>query len=129
MDLCFKCIEDFEPANVATQIAPLNTLLKARQQLASLLIAMDGKDEAEELLAKLLHFPDLLHSIVVSHELSAERLMIEGYRLSTLLEEAFEPRTDQAQQAVERAVRPLAEQALVYAHILSGRMSPNRLGP
>jgi type VI secretion system protein ImpC len=44
--------------------------------------------------------------------------MIEGYRLSTLLEEAFEPRTDQAQQAVERAVRPLAEQALCHAHLV-----------
>jgi type VI secretion system protein ImpB len=54
VDLSFERIEDFEPGNIAAQIAPLNTLLEARQQLASLLVAMDGKDGTEELLANLL---------------------------------------------------------------------------
>ena len=55
VDLCFERLEDFEPANIVTQIAPLHTRLEARQQLASLLVAMDGKDGTEELLAQLLY--------------------------------------------------------------------------
>jgi type VI secretion system protein ImpB len=54
VELNFKHIDDFEPARVAQQIAPLKELLEMRQELTQLLSRMEGNDKLEQLLADVL---------------------------------------------------------------------------
>jgi type VI secretion system protein ImpB len=54
VELNFKNIDDFEPAQVAQQIGPLRELLEMRQRLNQLLTKMEGNDKLEELLAQVL---------------------------------------------------------------------------
>jgi type VI secretion system protein ImpB len=63
VDITFESMDDFSPAAVARKVEPLRKLLEARQQLSSLLSYMDGKDGAEQLLAKMLSDPDLMKSL------------------------------------------------------------------
>lgn len=63
VDLTFKSIEDFSPGQVAKSIPALSKLLEARQQLNDLLLYMDGKDGAQDLLDKLLKDPALLQAM------------------------------------------------------------------
>ena len=53
----------FLPDAVARKVEPLNKLLEARTQLSNLLTYMDGKNGAEELIAKILQDPTLLKSL------------------------------------------------------------------
>jgi len=53
-ELNFKSIEDFEPAKVAQQVAPLRELLEMRQKLTQLMSKMEGNDKLEELLGQIL---------------------------------------------------------------------------
>lgn len=48
---------------MARKVEPLNKLLEARTQLSNLLTYMDGKNGAEELIAKILQDPTLLKSL------------------------------------------------------------------
>src|SRR5215469_18843174 len=50
VDLHFKKMEDFEPANVAKQVKPLKDLLELRTRLADLRGNLQGNDKLEELL-------------------------------------------------------------------------------
>ena len=50
-ELNFKSIDDFEPARVASQVAPLKELLDMRLRLTQLLSKMEGNDKLEQLLA------------------------------------------------------------------------------
>jgi type VI secretion system protein ImpB len=59
-------MDDVSPAAIARKVEPLRKLLEARQQLSNLLTYMDGKNGAEELLAKLLADPALLKSLSTS---------------------------------------------------------------
>src|SRR5262249_47281618 len=54
VELQFKKMEDFEPARVAEQIAPLKQLLDMRQELTQLLNRMEGNDKLEQLLESIL---------------------------------------------------------------------------
>jgi type VI secretion system protein ImpB len=63
VDLTFESIEDFSPAAVARKVDALNRLLEARTQLANLIIYMDGKAGAEELIARALRDPELLKAL------------------------------------------------------------------
>jgi len=63
VDLTFKSIEDFSPGQIAKSIPALAKLLEARQQLNDLLLYMDGKDGAQELLDKVLKDPALLQAL------------------------------------------------------------------
>ncbi|HEX8365222.1 MAG TPA: type VI secretion system contractile sheath small subunit [Allosphingosinicella sp.] len=72
VDLTFKSIEDFSPGRVAKSIPALAKLLEARQQLNDLLLYMDGKEGAQDLLDKLLKDPALLQAM------SAARSADEG---------------------------------------------------
>ena len=63
VNLRFRKIEDFSPAAVARQVAPLAKLLEARQQLANLLRYMDGKVAAEDQLKALLADPQLMAAL------------------------------------------------------------------
>jgi type VI secretion system protein ImpB len=50
VDLKFKTLEDFEPANVAKQVKPLRELLELRTRLSDLRGTLQGNDKLEELL-------------------------------------------------------------------------------
>ena len=50
IDLKFKKMEDFEPANVAKQVKPLKELLNLRTRLSDLRGSLQGNDKLEELL-------------------------------------------------------------------------------
>ena len=66
VDLTFKSMEDFSPGQVAKQVPALAKLLEARQQLNDLMLYMDGKDGAQDLLDKVLKDPDLLKSLAAA---------------------------------------------------------------
>lgn len=63
VDLTFKTMEDFSPSEVAKKVPAMAKLLEARQQLNDLLLYMDGKDGAQELLDKVLKDPTLLQAL------------------------------------------------------------------
>lgn len=63
VSLRFKKIEDFSPAQVASQVPALAKLLEARTQLKNLLLFMDGKVDAEAKLKKLLSDKELLAAL------------------------------------------------------------------
>lgn len=63
VELTFNSMDDFLPDAVARKVEPLNKLLEARTQLSNLLTYMDGKNGAEELIAKILQDPTLLQSL------------------------------------------------------------------
>ena len=54
VELNFKNIDDFDPANVAEQVGPLKELLDMRRQLTHLLSKMEGNDKLEGLLTDVL---------------------------------------------------------------------------
>jgi type VI secretion system protein ImpB len=62
----FESMEDFEPGKVVKQVDPLNKLLTARNELSNLLSYMDGKTDAEDLIARILQDPELLKSLSTS---------------------------------------------------------------
>ena len=63
IDLTFESMDDFSPAAVARKVDALNKLLTARTQLTNLIAYMDGKEGAEDLLAKLLNDPALMQAL------------------------------------------------------------------
>jgi type VI secretion system protein ImpB len=54
VELKFKSMDDFSPANVAGQVEPLKKLLETRGKLKELLNKMEGNDKLEELLASII---------------------------------------------------------------------------
>jgi type VI secretion system protein ImpB len=71
IEMTFESLEDFSPAAVARKVDSLNKLLQARTELANLLTYMDGKDKAEDLVAKLLSDPELMKSLAAAPETKA----------------------------------------------------------
>lgn len=63
VDITFESMEDFSPAAVARKVEALNKLLEARTQLKNLLSYMDGKDSAQDLMARVLQDPTLLQAL------------------------------------------------------------------
>ena len=63
LDITFESMDDFSPAAIARKVDALNKLLEARTQLANLLTYMDGKTGAENLIQKVLQYPELLKSL------------------------------------------------------------------
>lgn len=64
VDLTFDSMDDFSPAAVARKVDSLNQLLQARTQLNNLISFMDGKSDAEQLVAQAIQDPALLQSLV-----------------------------------------------------------------
>ena len=64
--LTFESMDDFSPAAIAQNVAPLKELLDARNELSNLVTYMDGKPGAEELIAKAIADPALLKSLAAS---------------------------------------------------------------
>lgn len=54
VELNFKRFEDFEPARVAEQVAPMRELLEMRRKLTELMSKMEGNDKLEALLADII---------------------------------------------------------------------------
>jgi type VI secretion system protein ImpB len=54
VELNFKHMEDFDPANVARQIPALREMLEMRHRLSQLLTKMEGNDKLEAMLADIL---------------------------------------------------------------------------
>ena len=66
VDLTFKSMEDFSPGQVAKNVPALAKLLEARQQLNDLMLYMDGKDGAQDLLDKVLKDPELMKALAAA---------------------------------------------------------------
>lgn len=66
VDLTFSKMEDFSPGAIARNVPALAKLLEAREQLNDLMLYMDGKDGAQDLLDKVLRDPDLLKALAAS---------------------------------------------------------------
>lgn len=66
VDLTFSSLNDFSPGAVARNVEPLRKLLEARQELNDLMLYMDGKDGAQDLLDRLLQDPALLKSLAAA---------------------------------------------------------------
>ncbi len=66
VDITFESMDDFSPAAVARKIEPLRKLLEARTQLSNLLSYMDGKDGAEQLIARALNDPTVLKALAAA---------------------------------------------------------------
>jgi type VI secretion system protein ImpB len=66
VDITFDTLDDFSPAAVARKVDSLSKLLEARTQLANLVIFMDGKNGAEELIARVLDYPALLKTLATA---------------------------------------------------------------
>lgn len=58
VELSFRTIDDFNPAEVVKQIEPLNKLFDARQKLMDLLAKLDGNDKLDALLQEIVDNPD-----------------------------------------------------------------------
>jgi type VI secretion system protein ImpB len=58
VELQFKNIDDFNPAEVVKQIEPLRKLFEARQRLMDLLGKLDGNDKLDALLREIAENPD-----------------------------------------------------------------------
>lgn len=63
VDLTFKSMEDFSPGAIAKSVPALAQLLEAREQLNDLMLYMDGKDGAQDLLDQLLKDPALMKAM------------------------------------------------------------------
>jgi type VI secretion system protein ImpB len=72
VDLTFKSMEDFSPGQVARNVPALAKLLEARQQLNDLMLYMDGKDGAQDLLDKVLKDPELMKSLASANPPAAD---------------------------------------------------------
>lgn len=66
VDMTFKSMEDFTPGAIAKNVPALAKLLEARQQLNDLMLYMDGKDGAQNLLDKVLKDPELMKSLATA---------------------------------------------------------------
>ncbi len=58
VELGFKHMDEFNPAEVVKQIEPLRKLFEARQRLMDLLAKLDGNDKLEELLREVAEKPE-----------------------------------------------------------------------
>jgi type VI secretion system protein ImpB len=66
IEITFESMEDFSPARVAQKVEPLRKLLQARTELSNLLSYMDGKANAEDLIAKLLGDAQMLEALAAT---------------------------------------------------------------
>lgn len=63
VELRFHSLDDFQPARVAEQIAPLRKLLDVRNSLANLRSSLIGNDKLETLLQEIVHDQEKLQKL------------------------------------------------------------------
>jgi type VI secretion system protein ImpB len=66
VDMTFNTMQDFSPGEIAKKVPALAKLLEARQQLNDLMLYMDGKDGAQDLLDKVLKDPSLMQALATA---------------------------------------------------------------
>lgn len=66
VDLTFASMDDFSPGAVARNVPALAKLLEARQELNDLMLYMDGKEGAQDLLDKVLKDPALMKALAAA---------------------------------------------------------------
>ena len=66
VDLTFNAVDEFSPGQVAKKVPALAKLLEARQELNDLMLYMDGKDGAQELLDRVLKDPELMKALAAA---------------------------------------------------------------
>lgn len=66
VDLTFKSMDDFSPDAIARNVEPLRRLLDARKELNDLMVYMDGKDGAQDLLDRVLKDPELMQALAAA---------------------------------------------------------------
>jgi type VI secretion system protein ImpB len=71
VDLRFRSMDDFSPANVAQQVRPLKELLDLRTKLSDLRGSLQGNDKLDELLQEALRDSDKLEKL--RGEISGEK--------------------------------------------------------
>jgi type VI secretion system protein ImpB len=76
VELNFKNMDDFDPANVAKQIGPLNELMEMRQRLTQLMSKMEGNDKLEALLADVMGNTE--KAMALAKEMGVEAPKAEG---------------------------------------------------
>jgi len=72
VDVTFKTLEDFNPGQVARNVPALAKLLEAREQLNDLMLYMDGKSGAQELLDRVLKDPALMKALAAARPAPTE---------------------------------------------------------
>ena len=63
VELNFARMDDFDPANLVQQVAPLQKLFEARQRLSDLRAKLDGNDDLDRLLQEIVENSDGLQEI------------------------------------------------------------------
>jgi type VI secretion system protein ImpB len=63
LQMKFKSMDDFEPANVVNQVEPLRKLLDARRKLSDLLSKVDKSDALEQVLEATLKDPEAMKKL------------------------------------------------------------------
>jgi type VI secretion system protein ImpB len=66
INIDFDSMGDFAPDKVANKVEPLRKLLDARRELSNLISYMDGKEDAEELIGKIIQDKDFLKSLAAT---------------------------------------------------------------
>ena len=77
VDLNFENMDELSPAGVAKKVGALNKLMEAREKLNNLIAYMDGKDDAEDLIGKIMGNEELLKSLMESSAASDETVKSE----------------------------------------------------
>jgi type VI secretion system protein ImpB len=63
VEINFRKMEDFEPAQIVNQVEPLRRLMAARTRLADLRGKLAGNDKLEQMLEQVIHDTEKLRSI------------------------------------------------------------------
>jgi type VI secretion system protein ImpB len=71
VELAFRHLDDFNPAEVVKQVEPLRKLFEARQRLMDLLAKLDGNDKLDALLQEIVENPDNQKALKASTEAPA----------------------------------------------------------
>jgi type VI secretion system protein ImpB len=77
VDLRFKSLADFEPAQVARQITPLNELMKLRTKLSDLRGSLQGNDRLDDVLQETIRNTDKLNKLKT--EIASDREKGSGH--------------------------------------------------
>jgi type VI secretion system protein ImpB len=72
VELKFRSMEDFEPANVASQVEPLKQLLRMRHELSQLLTKMEGNEKLDQLLSEVISSSETAKSLAEKMGLASE---------------------------------------------------------
>jgi type VI secretion system protein ImpB len=63
VELRFRSMDDFEPANVVKQVEPLRKLLDMRNHLSNIVSNLQGNDKLDQLLQEVLHNTEALNRV------------------------------------------------------------------